>query len=140
MENIEKLTNLEELWLGKNKIRKLECLDTFSKLKILSIQSNRITKMEGLEGLVNLEELYLSHNGLKKIEGLEKNVSASAREAMWKASSRMSPVGCGASNRPSPYHAELLTYRRSCAHWTLATTRSSRSRVCRISPTWRSSG
>lgn len=49
-------------------------LDAFSNLKILSIQSNRITKMEGLDGLVNLEELYLSHNGLKKIEGLEKNV------------------------------------------------------------------
>lgn len=53
----------------------LQNLDTFSSLKILSIQSNRITKMEGLEGLVNLEELYLSHNGLMKIEGLEKNVS-----------------------------------------------------------------
>lgn len=77
IENIEHLTNLIQLWLGKNKIRKLECLDTFANLQILSIQSNRITKMEGLEGLVNLEDLYLSHNGLKKIEGLEKNVSAS---------------------------------------------------------------
>ena len=52
----------------------MQNLDAFSNLKILSIQSNRITKMEGLGGLVNLEELYLSHNGLKKIEGLEKNV------------------------------------------------------------------
>lgn len=50
-------------------------LSTFSNLKILSIQSNRITKMENLEGLVSLEELYLSHNGLTKLEGLEKNVS-----------------------------------------------------------------
>lgn len=79
MENLEKLVHLTELWLGKNKIRKLECLDTFSKLQILSIQSNRITKLEGLEGLVNLEELYLSHNGLRKIEGLEKNVSGPRR-------------------------------------------------------------
>jgi protein phosphatase 1 regulatory subunit 7 len=50
-------------------------LDTFKSLKILSLQSNRITKLEGLGGLTNLEEIYLSHNGLKKIEGLEHNVS-----------------------------------------------------------------
>ena len=85
--------------MGKNKIRAFEVshanlppvqignlldlcdspqnLSSFSNLKILSIQSNRITKMENLEGLVSLEELYLSHNGLSKIEGLEKNVSVS---------------------------------------------------------------
>jgi protein phosphatase 1 regulatory subunit 7 len=89
IENLEKLVHLTELWLGKNKIRTLEVslfcddwiradeknLDTFKSLKILSLQSNRITKLEGLEGLTNLEEIYLSHNGLKKIEGLEHNVS-----------------------------------------------------------------
>ena len=51
-------------------------LGTLKKLKILSIQSNRITKLEGLEELENLDQLYLSHNGIKKIEGLERNVSA----------------------------------------------------------------
>jgi Leucine-rich repeat (LRR) protein len=51
-------------------------LSTFKNLKILSLQSNRITKMENLEELESLEELYLSHNGLTKLEGLEKNVSA----------------------------------------------------------------
>lgn len=84
--------NLEELWLGKNKITKIEVgiivfhfnhfFDIFSlqniqalaKLKILSIQSNRITVLEGLETLVNLEQLYISHNGLKRLEGLEHNV------------------------------------------------------------------
>ena len=50
-------------------------MDTLKKLKILSIQSNRITKLEGLGELDALEQLYLSHNGIKKIEGLEKNVS-----------------------------------------------------------------
>lgn len=43
-------------------------------LRLLSIQSNRLTKIEGLEELENLEELYLSHNAITKIEGLEKNV------------------------------------------------------------------
>lgn len=52
-------------------------LQHLTKLKILSIQSNRITKIEGLESLQNLEQLYLSHNGVKKIEGLERNVSDS---------------------------------------------------------------
>jgi len=50
-------------------------LSSFSHLKILSIQSNRITKLQGLEDLTALEELYLSHNGLTKIEGLKNNVS-----------------------------------------------------------------
>ena len=88
--------NLEELWLGKNKISKLEVryttscehghflisslhgsqnLGTLKKLKILSMQSNRVTKLEHLEELESLEQLYLSHNGVLRLEGLEKNVS-----------------------------------------------------------------
>ncbi|KAI0691521.1 hypothetical protein C8T65DRAFT_711482 [Cerioporus squamosus] len=74
IEGLEALVNLEELWLGKNKITRLENLSTLKKLRILSIQSNRITKIEGLEELENLEELLLSHNGISRIEGLEKNL------------------------------------------------------------------
>lgn len=83
---------MEELWLGKNKISKLQVryftchilaltncqgLDGLKRLKILSIQSNRITKLEGLENLESLEELYISHNGITRLEGIEKNVSLS---------------------------------------------------------------
>lgn len=87
--------NLEELWLGKNKITRLEVchpisgnvttahhvqnLDALKRLKILSIQSNRITKLEGLEHLESLEEVYLSHNGIERLEGLEHNVSEPIR-------------------------------------------------------------
>lgn len=47
-------------------------LSTLKKLKILSIQSNRITAFENLEGLGDsLEELYISHNGLSSLKGLE---------------------------------------------------------------------
>lgn len=46
-----------------------------TKLRVLSIQSNRLTKLEGLETLEALEELYLSHNGIQKLEGLDKNVN-----------------------------------------------------------------
>lgn len=74
IENLDALVNLEELWLGKNKITKLQGLEKLAKLRLLSIQSNRITKIEGLENLVNLEEFYISHNGLEKLEGLENNV------------------------------------------------------------------
>lgn len=86
------MVNLEELWLGKNKLAKIEVremkcatstcvadeikgLSSLKKLKILALQSNRIPKLEGLEGLESLEQLYLSHNGVKKLEGLENNVS-----------------------------------------------------------------
>jgi protein phosphatase 1 regulatory subunit 7 len=49
-------------------------LGSLKQLKILALQSNRVTKLEGLAELVNLQELYLSHNGIKKLEGLEHNV------------------------------------------------------------------
>lgn len=52
----------------------MQNLGRLKKLRLLSIQSNRITKLEGLEDLENLEELYISHNGIKVIEGLEKLV------------------------------------------------------------------
>ncbi|OAX41182.1 L domain-like protein [Rhizopogon vinicolor AM-OR11-026] len=73
IEGLDALVNLEELWLGKNKLTKLENLSKLSRLKILSLQSNRITKIEGLDQLVSLEELYLSHNGVERLEGLENN-------------------------------------------------------------------
>ncbi|KIY68170.1 L domain-like protein [Cylindrobasidium torrendii FP15055 ss-10] len=65
------LPALEELWLGKNKITSLAPLKDIAlpKLRILSIQSNRITKIEALPP--SLEELYLSHNGVEVLEGLE---------------------------------------------------------------------
>lgn len=55
-------------------------LSALKNLKILSIQSNRLTVIEGLDELESLEEIYLSHNGIEKIQGLEHNVSPRARE------------------------------------------------------------
>lgn len=91
------LTNLTELWLGKNKITKLENIDQLVNLRILSIQvkhpldeiglrakqfsqSNRITKIEGLDSLTKLEDLYISHNGLEEISGLDNNVRSTRRQ------------------------------------------------------------
>ncbi|KAG8969455.1 hypothetical protein FRC03_002731 [Tulasnella sp. 419] len=74
IENLDALVNLEELWLGKNKIAKLQNLSHLRSLRILSIQSNRLVKLEGLESLANLEEIYLSHNGILRLEGLDNNL------------------------------------------------------------------
>jgi Leucine Rich repeats (2 copies) len=58
-------------------------LSTLQRLRILSIQSNRITKLEGLDSLISLEELYISHNGLTKIEGLEHNVRRASHKYIY---------------------------------------------------------
>lgn len=50
-------------------------LSALSNLKILSIQSNRITSITGLSELHSLEELYISHNGLTDLSGLESNTA-----------------------------------------------------------------
>jgi protein phosphatase 1 regulatory subunit 7 len=42
-------------------------------LKLLSIQSNRLTSISGLSTLANLEELYISHNALSQVSGLDAN-------------------------------------------------------------------
>ena len=93
IENLENLTSIEELWLGKNKIAEIKVgriqpapyftpigyadvrqnLSTLTSLKLLSIQSNRLTSISGLSALTNLEELYISHNALTQISGLDTN-------------------------------------------------------------------
>jgi protein phosphatase 1 regulatory subunit 7 len=50
-------------------------LTTLSNLKILSIQSNRLTGITGLSSLKSLEELYISHNALTSLSGLESNTA-----------------------------------------------------------------
>ena len=48
MENLGTLRSLQELWLGRNKIRQV-ALCGLTALRKLSVQSNRITQMSGLE-------------------------------------------------------------------------------------------
>jgi|AntRauTorckE5430_2_1112549.scaffolds.fasta_scaffold06382_3 protein phosphatase 1 regulatory subunit 7 len=64
-EQFDNLINLEELWLGKNKIENIEGVSNLKKLRRLDVQSNRLTSVENLVGLEDtLEELYLAHNGI----------------------------------------------------------------------------
>ncbi|KAJ0243883.1 Exostosin family protein [Hirschfeldia incana] len=69
MENMENFTKLDELWLGRNRIKVVN-LCGLRCIKKISLQSNRLTCMKGFEDCVALEELYLSHNGISKMEGL----------------------------------------------------------------------
>ncbi|KAJ0030401.1 hypothetical protein Pint_13255 [Pistacia integerrima] len=69
MENLQNLSNLQELWLGRNRIKVVN-LCGLKCIKKISLQSNRLTSMKGFEDCVALEELYLSHNGIAKMEGL----------------------------------------------------------------------
>lgn len=64
-EELSGLENLEELWLGKNKIESIDGISHLTKLRRLDVQSNRLTKVENLTAQIDtLEELYLSHNGI----------------------------------------------------------------------------
>ena len=49
-------------------------LSSLGNLKILSIQSNRLSQISGLSSLASLEELYVSHNALTSLSGLEENL------------------------------------------------------------------
>ncbi|XP_054788421.1 LOW QUALITY PROTEIN: protein phosphatase 1 regulatory inhibitor subunit PPP1R7 homolog [Prosopis cineraria] len=74
MENLQTLTNLQELWLGRNRIKAVN-LCGLTCIKKISLQSNRLTTMTGFESCIALEELYLSHNGISKMEGLSSLVN-----------------------------------------------------------------
>ncbi|KAL4557898.1 hypothetical protein LXL04_036092 [Taraxacum kok-saghyz] len=69
MENLHNLTNLQELYLGRNRIKAIN-LCSLKCIKKLSLHSNRLTSMKGLEECRALERLYLAHNGITKMEGL----------------------------------------------------------------------
>jgi len=62
------LPSLEQLFLGQNRLTSMLGLGRLGCLRVLSLQSNKITKIEGLEGVSDsLEELYLSHNQISCI-------------------------------------------------------------------------
>ncbi|XP_078428195.1 leucine-rich repeat (LRR) family protein [Wolffia australiana] len=58
---------VEELYLSKNGITKMEELSHFHNLKILELGSNRLRVMENMETLTNLQELWLGRNRIKAV-------------------------------------------------------------------------
>lgn len=71
IEGLDSLKSLRSLWLGKNKIEKVQGLEKLVTLEQLDIQNNRLTSLgDGLQTLVNLRELYLACNRLPDPKGL----------------------------------------------------------------------
>ena len=68
---LRELTHLEECYVVRGKVKKIEGLENLTNLKKLHLQGNVIERIQGLSNLINLEELYLSNNRITKIEGLE---------------------------------------------------------------------
>lgn len=67
------MTNLEELWLSNNKIKEiteLHGLDKLSNLQTLYLNNNQITKLKGLCGLNKLQKLLLFNNQITDLKGL----------------------------------------------------------------------
>jgi Leucine-rich repeat (LRR) protein len=58
MEDLETLTNLQELWLGRNRIKAIN-LYGLKCIKKLSLQSNRLTSMLGLQ-VLNFRKMFYS--------------------------------------------------------------------------------
>lgn len=69
IENLDTLTSLQQLWLGKNKLTTLSNLSNLTSLTLLSLQSNRLTStsLSHLSALPHLTDLYLSHNALDSL-------------------------------------------------------------------------
>lgn len=72
IEGIERLQDLDGIFLWENKITEIEGLEEFNKLEILGLQKNLISEIKGLDTLINLKELLLNSNNISKITGLEK--------------------------------------------------------------------
>ena len=71
--NESMLTNLEEISLHQQNIKRIENLDVYCRhLKILYMQNNLIEKMEGLTKLKELEYLNLAVNSCPRIEGIKR--------------------------------------------------------------------
>lgn len=71
IEALDKLPQLEELYLNWNQITEIEGLKNLSELQILSLTRNRINKIKNLEPLLKLKSLILDNNQIEIIEGLE---------------------------------------------------------------------
>ncbi|CAM6101511.1 unnamed protein product [Calypogeia fissa] len=69
LNGIQNLTQLKELWLGRNRIKTVDMCGLKSLTRI-SVQNNRLTSMLGFQECVLLEELYLSNNFISVMEGL----------------------------------------------------------------------
>jgi Leucine-rich repeat (LRR) protein len=62
VKGLEKLTQLEELWLGQNQLTDVKGLEKLTKLTLLRLGWNQLADVKGLEKLTQLKELDLRYN------------------------------------------------------------------------------
>lgn len=72
---LKHISNLEEIWLNQNAIKKIEGFDQCKNLKKIYICENKIERIEGLETCENLEVLWLNENQIDSLQGLSKLVN-----------------------------------------------------------------
>ena len=70
--NLQQLQQVEKLSMSTNTIDKISNLNGLTHLRILSIGRNNLKKIEGLDGVADtLEELWISYNQIEKCSGME---------------------------------------------------------------------
>jgi protein phosphatase 1 regulatory subunit 7 len=78
IEGLPPLPNLQELYLGKNRLATLHTrsMQVFPSLRILALSNNSLCSLEGLDlHFPNLEELYINNNNLTSIADFPASLS-----------------------------------------------------------------
>ena len=122
MENMENLTKLEELWLGRNRIKVVN-LCGLKCIKKISLQSNRLTSMKGFEVcVIVLPICSYSYHHFVKSDALKKYVARNVLllksyiwaimvSQKWKAWVHWLTYGCWTCRTTSSH--QLMTFRAS---------------------------
>ena len=72
VKGLEKLTQLEGLYLSINQLADVKGLENLTQLEKLGLHGNQLTDVKGLEKLTQLTKLSLKRNELTDVKGLEK--------------------------------------------------------------------
>ena len=64
MENLEKLTKLEQLYVSENGLKEIEGLETNLELSTLDLASNKISQIQNIAHLSKLEEFWVSNTSI----------------------------------------------------------------------------
>ena len=62
MENLDALSNLDDLYISHNGIQKIQGLDNNTELTTLDLAGNRISALDNLKALEKIEEFWFNDN------------------------------------------------------------------------------
>eukprot|EP00762_Andalucia_godoyi_P006959 ANDGO_08261.mRNA.1 Internalin-I len=104
IENLNRCTQLEKLWLCECRIKAIQGLDGCISLKELYLYSNNISKIQNLSNLKQLEVLWLNENRISVIEGLD---SLRALRVLWLSKNHISQIGTSLDNNENLEELDL---------------------------------